>query len=132
YAVDDVAPVDMKETIIDSRLASAGTYTQAADDLKLVVKAAPAFRLGTVAQLRVDVTIDARKLSFAATPDGHVATVDIQIYCGNAKERLVGDVRRRVELRADEETYQRWVREGVPFTTRVPVTDTVTFVKVVA
>ena len=41
-------------------------------------------------------------------------------------------MRRRLELSADEETYRSWLKDGIPFTTRVPVTDAVKFVKVVA
>jgi hypothetical protein len=48
-----------------------------------------------------------------------VARLDIQIFCGDVKERVIDENRQILDLELDEGTYQRYLTSGIPFSTRV-------------
>lgn len=131
YALEDLPPLDLKDAIVTSRLASAAVADAAAKDIKLQVKASEMPRLGTLVQLRVDVTIDASRLAFTATPAGRTAALEVEILCGTDKEARVGDLKPHLDVTADDDTYTRFMASGIPFSARVPITAPVKFIKVV-
>jgi VWFA-related protein len=129
YATGEVSPVALRDLLTDSRLAAAGAADQAADGLDVNATASLISVFGRN-EMRVDLTIDVAKLSFTTTPDGRTATVDVQIFCGDAKQQVVGDLRKRFDVTLDDETYRRVLRERLPISVRVPVTAPVKYVKV--
>ena len=57
--------------------------------------------------------------------------LEVVVFCGDAKEALIGDFGERLELKASEETYAEWLRTGIRRTVRVPMAGVPKFVKVV-
>jgi hypothetical protein len=88
-------------------------------------------KMGLDYEMRVAVTIDASKLGFTDAGGVRVSDLEIQVYCGDARERVVGQLGRRLTLRADEETLADFQQNGVRHVLRVPVNQPPKFVKVV-
>jgi len=57
--------------------------------------------------------------------------LDVSIYCGDSKEKVVGQTQVRWNLRADSETYAAWLRAGLTRTLSVPITAAPKYLKVV-
>jgi hypothetical protein len=115
-----------------SRLTSAGSSGDEAHDIKIEGKAVELPKFGPIGQLRIDVTIDISRISFRTTASGHSASLDFQIFCGDEKQKVVGERSQRLDIVADDETYRRYLSQGMPFSTRVPVTGVVKYVKMAA
>lgn len=131
YAVAELQPLERREALTSARLASAGGFDEALKGITLDVKASRAIAVGDRHELPVDLTIDPSRLSLTATAGRRVGAVDIQIFCGDAKQNLVGDLKQRVDLNVDEETYQRVLTDRIHVRARAPVIATVKYVKVV-
>ncbi len=57
--------------------------------------------------------------------------LDVSVYCGDTKGKVVGQMQVRWDLRADADTYAAWLKDGLTRTVTVPVSTRPKFVKVV-
>jgi len=130
-AVGAPDPADLKDLIFKSRLESALAYTSNVKDITVSVEAALLPRMGVTLEARVVVTIDPRNLTFAELDGIRTGKLELQVYCTDAKERVIGDFGEALGIRAGEETYQEWLQTGITRTVRVPLMDAAKFVKVV-
>ncbi len=131
YARAQPDPVDIKALIIKSRVEAALSYSANARDITLGVTVYMLPRMGIQAEARVEVTIGASQLGFETKDGVRTDQLELQVYCGDARESIVGDFGERLELRANEDTYAQWLQAGIRRTVRVPVIGTPKFVKVV-
>ncbi len=80
----------------------------------------------------VRIVIDASRLAFVLNDlDRHEAHLDVAVYCGNADQKIVGQRRQTIDLNLTDATYERSMRDGIPYDGLVPVTARPRFVKVV-
>jgi hypothetical protein len=77
------------------------------------------------------VRIDISRMGFETEADRRVGSLDIDVFCGSDKEVLVGESWEKASFRLKDETYQRLLKEGYLYTTRVPLKGRARFVKVV-
>jgi VWFA-related protein len=133
YAVDELAPLQLQELLVASRLEAVGGIAQEALSIKLKAEATPLPRMGINATIRVDITIDPADLAFTTADGRRAGQLEIQAYAGDAKERTLGEANKRVDLSADEATFAEWTRTGVRQSIRITVPAGVTtkYVKVV-
>jgi len=130
YATGEPAPIDLRELVTTSRLAAAGSAGDGGERIALEVKASPIVVFGRT-EMKIDLSIDPKPLSFATTPNSRIATLDVQVFCGDADQKLIGEARRRFDVTVDEETHIRLLRDQLSFSMRVPAAGKVKFVKVV-
>jgi VWFA-related protein len=131
FANPAVSPIEMRDLVTNARLAAAGTSEDTAEGIKLEAKASPISVFGRT-EIRVDILVDAAGLSFQPDPSGHVATLDVQVVCGDAKQGVVGETTRRLDLTIDAETFQKQPLAKIPISIRLPASGPVKFVKVAA
>jgi hypothetical protein len=60
-----------------------------------------------------------------------VASLDVDVFCGDDKENLVGESWEKANLTLKEETYQRLLRDGFVHTTRIRLKGPARYVKAV-
>ena len=145
YASTVVVPTDRKAFITYRRVAAAGQYDKEVPDIKVAVKAQIARDNAKIArEASVDMVIDLSRVAFTigpvtdktAAPGGapenrHLGALDISVFCGDDRERLVGELWQIADLKLKDETYQKWMKEGMPFTMKVPLRGEPRYVKVV-
>jgi hypothetical protein len=131
YATADPDPLELKDLIIKARLEAVLAYDQQATDIPLTATAALLPRMGIQSETRVDVAIDASKLTFEMTDGVRTGQLELQVFLGDPKEIVVGDFAEHLEIRAGEETYQQWLQTGIHRSVRVRSFGTPKFVKVV-
>jgi VWFA-related protein len=131
FASERPAPPDRRELIVFNRIQGASTHAGAIDHLKLTL-GAPAFtgssRGGEVA---LDVILDISRVRFGVEGGRSVATLDLAVFCADAKGGGVGDSRQQVNLTLTPARRAELAASGVPIRLRLPVTAVPATVKVV-
>jgi VWFA-related protein len=126
----DVA--DVNDAIAFARVESAVRLGQTSTDVGLEVRAT-SVRTGPTQEVVVDLTIGSSRLVFKPTDDGRYAvSIALALYCANPRNQLVGMVKGRLSAAVTEATYREYLRTGLPYSIRVPVSGDPYTLKVIA
>jgi len=132
YGRDTLVPLNRRAFLTFNRVAAASSYDRDLRDIEVKIKASVAGQAETAAgEAVVEITIGLARVGFAVEGDRRVADLDIDVFCGDDKEKLVGESWEKASLRLRDETYQRLLRDGLAYTTRVPLKGKARYVKVV-
>jgi VWFA-related protein len=131
FATDRLVPMDRREFVTASRIEAASQYGRPIDHLKVAVSDTAVAGAGTDRALTVRVTVDASKLKFTTADGRHLGRIDVALFCGDEKDRVVGEARQHVNLTLTDEQLQRVMKEGVTFPARVPLTAAPSALKVI-
>ena len=71
-------------------------------------------------RLDVDVRIQPGAVKLTREGDGYVGKVEALSFCGDARQKVVGEAWQTIGFKLTEENYQKFQREGVSFTVRIP------------
>jgi VWFA-related protein len=124
---------DRRRVITDNRIAAAGYQMDAVREIDVAFTPRFVKREKTpggtvVLTLRVDIS----RLEWQRDDGGrHAASVEVGIYCGDGNQKIIGEIRRQLNIALTEETYQRASREGFFRDFGVEVTGQPRYVKVV-
>jgi len=129
---DAVVPFDRRAFLTYSRIASAGGVLEEVHDIAVRATAAiGGSQAGRPAEARVSVTIDASRVSFTEADGHHLAFLNVAVFCGDARGNLVGELWQTIDLKLGDASFERFTREGIPYTGAVPLSGDARFVKVV-
>ena len=132
-AAAELTPAQMAALRTSIRLQGASETDGPSTDLKLTVSASvppPGSPLPGAAF--VNVAIDPSRLSLVPAGNGvYTQSLEVEVYCGDAKQHVVGSLKARLDLKFTTESYARALADGVPYSASVPVTGPVKYVKVV-
>ncbi len=129
YASRQIIPLDRRQFITENRIAAAGTYAGIVEDIKISL-AKPVAEPGG-SELALAFNIRSPRTRFLRADDRHSASLEIAIFCVDAEQRIVGQLRQTMDLRLREEAYQTFQTEGLNHMARVPLTSVPLFVKVI-
>jgi hypothetical protein len=124
-------PLELEAMVKQARIESAMAYDQQATDIPVRATVTMLPRMGIQAQVRVELTIDVTPLALALKDGVRTGQLELRVYCGDAKQNVVGDEGEHVDLDVPEATYQQWLQAGLRRTIRVPVSDAPKYVKIV-
>jgi VWFA-related protein len=129
YRASDVPiPVDPANVIAQDRIITAGEYQMAIPDIPVTLKASPLKRAVAV-EVQVDATKIALRMDDAIRRQ--TGTIELAFFCSDARQRLVGQIWKKMDFKLTDETYQRIRSAGLTYSTEVVVTESPRFVKVV-
>jgi VWFA-related protein len=131
FAAAEPEPLVLKELIAKSRMELALSYDSQAKDIKLGMNATLLPRIGVQSEVRAEINIDATHLGMELIDGVRTGRLEIVVFCGDAKETVIGDFGERLEIKASEETYAEWLKTGIRRVVRVPMAGVPKFVKVV-
>jgi VWFA-related protein len=131
YGRDQLVPFDRRQFLTYSRIASAGGYVGSISDIKLDLKASEVFIDGAPGEILAEVTIDVSKVTFTETDGIKIAALDVATFCGDNRQNLVGELWQKIEIKLRGEPFERAMKEGLPYTARVPIKGQPRYVKVV-
>jgi hypothetical protein len=125
--------MNRRSVVTEGRLRAAMTSAREFRDIGLRVT--PTFtpsRSGKGGDILLRMVIDGRRLGWT-TDDlmRRVARLEVGVFCGDAKERIVGQATRTLDVSLTEARFERLAAEGVPYSVRIPVTSPTRFVKVI-
>lgn len=131
YAAPEIDPVEMKELMKKARVEAALAYDSRTTEIPLTVNATLLPRMGISQEVRVELRIDANPLDLPPVDGIHTGKVEVQVYCGDAKEVIVGDYGERLDLTAGQGMYDDWLANGIRHVLKVPVSAAPKYVKVI-
>ena len=123
----DIEPADLREITTNTRISEASATDLRVIDIKVEVKAAADAAARAV---RVELQIDASRLSLEKKGDRYTGEIDVVILCGDSKQQVIGTLKQRMTLGMDEAHYEQAIATGIPYTVSIPVTGEATAVKV--
>jgi hypothetical protein len=133
HADQSSASLSRRTVVADSRLVKAASSTRPYREIR--VTATPAFTkasTGKGGEMLVQLVIGAERLSWSADDLlRRVAHLELAIFCGAAKNTVVGQTRRTVTVALTAERYDQVGKQGLPYSVRIPVSAPPRFVKVV-
>ena len=124
-----LAPVDDAAFRVYLRVASALNMRAVLDDLVLSVRGATA--VADPHEVHVQLHVGAKGLQLTQKDGRYVGALQAVYFCGDAAGRSVGEKWHALDFDLTEDTYQRFLAEGLSFTVAVPVTGTPVRVKAV-
>ena len=126
----DIPPLDLKDIVTGSRMRDVASTDLAANDIKLDVKADLVQKPGTPGELRVELKIDAGRLTLIQKGAKREGLITLWILCGDAKQEVVCSLKQDMTLSLDDVYYQRAMTGGIPYAATLPLTGPPVYVKV--
>lgn len=128
FATDQLVPFDRREFLTYSRIASAGYYARAIDDIRITLKASASGPGEVVAEG----TIDPSRLTLEEVDGIRGGQIDLAIYIADRREEIIGERWHKIDMKLGATSYGRMVENGIPFSVRIPVKGTPRYVKAIA
>ncbi len=131
YATPQIVPLDRRQFITMNRLTAAGTYQGEIADIKVTLKPPVLQGTATARELLVEGRLQSEKIKFERDGELYVASLDVGIYSGDAKEHVIGETLRKIDLKLKEQTYLTFLKEGGAFNARIPISGEPKYVKAI-
>ena len=131
FAAPEPPPLELETLVKRARVEAARAFEQEAKDIPLTVTVTQLPRMGIQLQSRVEIMIDAGPLSLPLKDGLRIGQLELQVYCGDAKQNVIGDAAQTFDISVPDDTYQQWLKNGIRRTVRVPTEELPKFVKVV-
>jgi hypothetical protein len=126
----DVPTLDPREAATRERLREAAAMDIPLEEIKLDAKAGLSSGAGGERVVRVELRIDASRLTLRESSGRHQGVIDLMILCGNEQRKVVCSLSQQMTLSMDEARYRQAMTSGIPYATTVTVSGTATLVKV--
>ena len=122
YLPSDILPApEVEEPLVRDRIAFAISQDTDSDEIPLKVSTAAAAAANGEKQIKIDLQIDARKVGFKSVGGRHEDRLHVAIFYADADGNYLGEERQTVNLQLQAETYQRFLKSGIPFSTAIPL-----------
>jgi VWFA-related protein len=133
YARREAEVFDRRRVVSNNRIESAGYQLDAVREIDVAFT--PRFvkgEKGNGGNVFLTVRVDTSRLAWGRDEGGrHTASVEVAVYCGDGNQKIVGQVRRQLNIALTEDTYRRAAREGFFRDLGVPVAGKPRNVKVI-
>ncbi len=131
YARENVPGIDRRSVVTQGRLTAAMTSTREIRDIGLYVT--PTFtkaREGKGGQMLVTMTIDGARLGWTTDElSRRVARLEVGVFCGDSREKIVGQALRTLDITLTERRFA--ASKAIPYSVQVPLKASARFVKVI-
>jgi hypothetical protein len=127
-ARQEVKPLDRREYLSYSRIASAMNRAEPIDDLKVTLSAPV---MPDPKTIHVNVHLAPGGVKFGREGDLYTAQLDAVCLIGNKQQALAGELWRTLAFKLSDANYQKFLREGVGYTQAVAIDGEPRYVKVV-
>jgi hypothetical protein len=121
FARDTFRPPDQQEFLAYSRITSAGGYEANIPDLAFKIDVVKTALASGAARIEVNFQIDAERIAFRPVNGRHTGKLRIAIFYADAKRKYLGEEWRTVDLQLREETYQQFLKSGIPVSIPMPL-----------
>jgi VWFA-related protein len=132
YASEQLVPLDRQQFVTYTRITEAGRYSGIVRDIQVTLKPPIISGDGASRELAMDVNIQSSRIAFKQVDGRQVASLDIGIYCGDAKEKVVCESFQKMDLKLSDESFRRFTEDGATYTARVRLNGEPFYVKVIA
>lgn len=132
YAVPAPPPFERRAFLTDSRVMSAALYGGTLADIAVKAEVTEVnSERGPGKDVIVRATIDASRVLFAPSEDKQRGFLDVVVFFANTRKVVLGEKWQQIDLNLSEASYARVLKEGIPYTVRVPKQPGVRVVKII-
>jgi hypothetical protein len=131
YATEQLVPIDRRQFVTSSRVYAAGKYAPRIEDIKLTLKQPKVAEGGGAPEVTFEMHVDLSRVAFTQVNDRYTAKLELAVFYGNAKQVVIGETWRTVDLNVNAANRERLLREGTPVTVTLPLPAGASDVKVV-
>jgi VWFA-related protein len=124
----EIKPLNRKDYLTYSRIASAINRPQPIDDLKVTL---PGLATPAPNTIHLTVHLAADGITFTRDGEHYVAQLDCAYFVGDKREALAGELWRTLDFKITEANYQKFLREGVTYTQAIEYRGEPKYAKVV-
>ena len=121
YARDSLVPFDREAFITYSRIAAAGAYREEVKDLRFRATARQDTSSPEKPEIQIDLLVEPNNVSFQTAGDVHQGKLSVTVFYGDSRGRYLGDSWEVLEMNLKEDTFQKVMKEGIPFSFRIPM-----------
>jgi len=121
FARDMLQPYDRREFLAYSRIASAAASFPAISDVTFELGSSWEKASSGKRQTLVKLKIDAPTVRFETVNGVYSGRLRIAVFCTDDDDDLLADVWENLDMDLSEETYQRALKEGIPYSVMMPV-----------
>jgi hypothetical protein len=141
YARQQLVPFDRQQFLIYSRIVAAGNHPQQIRDIGVTVEAtlekpeasrAKRDEAAKAGLMLVRGSVSSARMVMTHKGDKRVVAIEIAVFCGNNRGEVVGQAWNRIDLEMTPEVYELFMKKGISYNTRIPISEPVNAVKVVA
>ena len=101
------------------------------DDLKMAIGTPAMSGTADARLVDVDVRIQPGGVKLARNGQDYIGRVEALSFCGDARQKVIGEAWQTIDFKLTEENYQKFQRVGVSFTVRIPISADPAYVKVI-
>jgi hypothetical protein len=131
FASEELAPGDLKEKVARTRADTALASDANATGIGVRAAVVPEQFSEGSRTVRVDLILDMSTVAFETDGDARVGELHVAVYLGDAKEKVIGELKERWTLRAGASTLVAWRRDGMDRSVRLAARELPKYVKVV-
>ena len=131
FASAQLVPLDRREFLTHTRLSAAGRYAEPLKDIAVTLQQPALYPGPGGGELVISGSINLSRVKFEQVEGRQTASLDIGVYAGDARQRVLGETLQKVELKLTEESYRTTMASGIPFNVRIAYTGEPAYVKVI-
>jgi VWFA-related protein len=133
FARDQLQPYDKVEFLAFSRISAAASYggTNHIDDVPFKLNTSKATDDQGQSMVQIDLKIDAAKVAFKTQNAMRSGRLRVAIFAGAISGAALGADWKTIDLQLKEDTYQEYLKSGIPFSTSMPLKMKSIFLKVI-
>ena len=121
YATEQLVPIDRRQFVTTGRVYQAGHYRGTIEDIKLTVKPPKVTGDEGAREVLLEMHVDLSRVTFTRANDRHAAKLSLAVFFGDAKQAVVGETWRTLDLNANAANRDRLAREGTPVNVTFPL-----------
>jgi VWFA-related protein len=124
YARAAAPPIDTRQVQSQSRVLAAARYPDEVRDLQLAVSATRGKKPDGSLEMVVQVNVDPAGVAVTGAGAQRAISLDVAVFCVDQTLRqsyIVGQEWRRVDVKLDDQVYDRFMKMGIGFTVHVPL-----------
>ena len=111
----------MEEFVAYSRITAAGASYRDLAGIAFTVNGSKMTGADGLTRLKVDLLIDPAPVEFKTVNGLHAARLRITVFYADAKASYLGQDWKTLDLQLQEDSYQRFLQSGIPFSTVIPL-----------
>jgi VWFA-related protein len=124
----ETTPFDRQQYLTYTRIAGAANIGRNIDDIKIALET-PTLENATM--LNASLRLMPGSIRMKLVDGFYVGKAEVVAFCADQKQTLIGEAWQTVDFKLTEENYQRFARDGVAYTLRIPIKSEVRFVKAI-
>ena len=129
-ARNETTPMDRAQYMMYTRIASALNIGRAIDDVGVELGEPAIETDGSRRVLAIGLKILPGAVTLKKVDDKYVGKVEAVAFCGDGKQRVVGELWHTIDVNITEENYQRYLQQGVSAMLRMELSGEPKFVKI--